>query len=33
MQGDSDGGFLKYKSDYIIVEQNEKYQAPKLPPR
>lgn len=33
MQGDSDGGFLKYKSDYIIVEQNEKYQAPKPSPR
>ena len=33
MQGDSDGGFLKYKSDYVLVEQNEKYQAPKLPPR
>lgn len=33
MQGDNDGGFLKYKSDYVLVEQNEKYQAPKLLPR
>ncbi len=29
MIGDSDGGFLKYTSKYVIVEQNEKYQAPK----
>lgn len=31
MIGDSDGGFLKYTSKYVIVEQNEKYQAPKPP--
>jgi len=33
MQGDSDGGFLKYKSEYILVEQNAKYAAPKPTPQ
>ena len=33
MQGDSDGGFLKYKSAYILVEQNAKYAAPKPTPQ
>ena len=33
IQGDSDGGFLKYKSEYILVEQNAKYAAPKPTPQ